>query len=306
VRAYVGVTDTDWRQYLAARPDLTEVNFWQPSGGSFAALSVGEPFFFKSKYPDNQLIGGGFFSGFALLTVAEAWEIYGEGNGVASLAKLAERIRRYRRDPVARLDARIGCVALRDVAFFDAPEAAPDDWSPNLVKGKRYDLETADEHLQRAWFRLLEPGVYGRSSLPVPTVGGPMWGDPRLAPNRLGQQSFKALVLAAYERRCAITGAKVRPVLQAAHIRPVTQGGDHRLDNGLLLRADVHIMFDRGYLGVDSQYRLMVSPKLREEFGNGEQFYAKARTEIAVPAQRNERPSREFLEWHRDEVFLAH
>ena len=109
----------------------------------------------------------------------------------------------------------------------------------------------------------------------------------------------------AYDRRCAITGSKIRPVLQAAHIRPVTDGGEHRLDNGLLLRSDVHTLFDHGYLGVDPRYRLHVSPRLREEFGNGEQFYERARHPIALPPRRADRPSSEFLEWHLDTIFRA-
>jgi putative restriction endonuclease len=58
-------------------------------------------------------------------------------------------------------------------------------------------------------------------------------------------------------------------------------------------------------LGVDPRYRLRVSPRLREEFGNGEQFYAQAGQVIELPARRADRPHREFLEWHLDEVFRA-
>ena len=65
-------------------------------------------------------------------------------------------------------------------------------------------------------------------------------------------------------------------MLQAAHVRPVTAGGEHRLDNGLLLRSDIHTLFDRGYLGVDRAYRLLVSRRLRQDFQNGDQFYARA------------------------------
>jgi putative restriction endonuclease len=92
---------------------------------------------------------------------------------------------------------------------------------------------------------------------------GPVYGDPRLVPQRLGQRAFQAVVLDAYHRRCAITGAKIRPVLQAAHIRPLPAGGEHRLDNALLLRSDAHTLYDRGYLGVDVRHRLLVSPRLR-------------------------------------------
>jgi hypothetical protein len=62
---------------------------------------------------------------------------------------------------------------------------------------------------------------------------------------------------------------------------------------------------DRGYLGVDLKHRLLVSPRLRAEFGNGEQFYAKAGEQIALPAGRVDRPHKEFLEWHLDTMFKA-
>ena len=113
----------------------------------------------------------------------------------------------------------------------------------------------------------------------------------RLARVRLGQSGFRATVFNAYHRRCAITGTKIWPALDAAHIRPVAEGGEHRIDNGLLLRSDVHTMFDRGYLGVDPSYRLQVSPRLRDEFGNGEQFYSKAGEVIALPTGRPTGPT---------------
>ena len=91
------------------------------------------------------------------------------------------------------------------------------------------------------------------------------------------------MVLDAYHRSCAISGTHIALVLQAAHIRPVTAGGEHRLDNGLLLRSDIHTLFDRGYLAVDPAYRLRVSPRLRQDFQNGDQFYAQAGQVIDLP-----------------------
>jgi putative restriction endonuclease len=63
--------------------------------------------------------------------------------------------------------------------------------------------------------------------------------------------------------------------------------------------------FDSDYLGLDPRHRLLVSPRLRQQFGDGEQFYAKAGQVIELPARRPDRPHREFLEWHTDEVFKA-
>jgi putative restriction endonuclease len=112
---------------------------------------------------------------------------------------------------------------------------------------------------------------------------GPVFGEPRLAPYRRGQRPFQAVVLDAYHRRRAISGTHISPVLQAAHIRPISAGGEHRLEHGLLLRSDVHALFDRGYLGVDPKYRLLVSPRPREDFSNGDQFYAMTGQSIGLP-----------------------
>lgn len=310
MRAYVGVTDGDWYRFLAARPDVNEVNFWRPGGrGTFAALTPGEPFFFKSHAPHNRIVGGGFYSGYATLRVSEAWDLFGPSNGVGSLAAMRASIGKYRREHIAPdEDPVIGCIFVRDARFFPDDETAPPppEFAPNIVQGKGYDL--ADEVAAAYFGPLLDRilGLHVEIDLAEPWHRpGPVYGDPRLAPRRLGQQAFQATVLHAYHRRCAITGAKIRPVLQAAHIRPLPAGGEHRIDNGLLLRSDVHTMFDRGYLGVDPKHRLLVSPRLRDEFGNGESFYAMAGMTIALPDRAIDRPNREFLEWHLDEVFKA-
>jgi putative restriction endonuclease len=310
VKAYVGVTDGEWYRYLAARPLLTEVNFWRPAGSrEFKVLTTGEPFFFKTHHPHNRVVGGGFFSGFRALRVSEAWDFFGEANGTASLSEMRARVARYRRQPLgADDDPEIGCVFVRDVTFFSADEPAdpPPDFAPNIVQGKGYDLTTA---AHRPYFDILFNRLSGVTVELDPSgpwqLPGPVYREPALARQRLGQQAFQAVIFAAYQRRCAVTGAKIRPVLQAAHIKPLPAGGEHRTDNGLLLRSDVHTLYDRGYLAVDPRHRLVVSRRLREEFGNGEEFYARAGSEIDLPRRRADRPNREFLEWHIDEVFLA-
>ena len=49
--------------------------------------------------------------------------------------------------------------------------------------------------------------------------------------------------------------------------------GAARVDNGLLLRLDIHRLFDRGYVTVDRDYRFVVSRRLKEEFDNGRTYY---------------------------------
>lgn len=310
MKAYVGVTDGDWYRFLAARPDITEVNFWQPSGGrAFRVLETGEPFFFKTHHPHNRVVGGGFFSGFAVLPLSEAWTLFGEANGTADILSMRQRIGRYRRSEIGPGDdPLIGSIFVRDVAFYPPgmEMRAPPEFAANIVQGKSYPLaeEPAASYFEEALRRLLGQDVIGDLDA-VWRLPGPVFGDPRLTPRRLGQRSFQAVVADAYHRRCAITGDRIRPVLQAAHIKPVASGGEHRLDNGLLLRSDAHILYDAGYLGIDLKHRLLVSPRLRDEFGNGEEFYARVRQSIDLPDRLLDRPSREYLEWHLDEKFMA-
>jgi putative restriction endonuclease len=311
VRGFVGITDSNWYHLLADRPEIfrEEVNFWRPGGGGFAALKPGEPFFFKTHAPHNRVVGGGFFSGSAPMPMSEAWDMLGPGNGVASLAEMRARVEHYRRERLpSGDDPVIGCIFIRDVTFFahDMAFEPPPDFPRVIQNGKGYDM--ADPRYERYFGDLMQLvlGVAIEIDFSQPWhANGPVFGDPRLAPYRLGQQAFKAVVLHAYHEHCAITGSKIRPALQAAHIRPVSREGEHRLDNGLLLRSDMHTLFDRGYLAVDPSYKLHVSPRLRSEFGNGETFYAKAGQVIELPDRRVDRPGRDYLQWHMGTVFKA-
>jgi putative restriction endonuclease len=112
------------------------------------------------------------------------------------------------------------------------------------------------------------------------------------------------LVTDAYARRCAVTGEKALPVLEAAHIRPVSEGGQHLISNGLLLRSDVHTLFDRGYVTVTPSYEFRASNRLRDEFDNGEEYFAMQGRNLWLPPANTDRPSFEFLEWHNDVMFL--
>lgn len=73
---------------------------------------------------------------------------------------------------------------------------------------------------------------------------------------RQGQREFRDALLEAYSGRCVLTGTAVPAVLEAAHIDPYLGPHSNTVDNGLLLRSDVHALFDIGLLMIDSQTRL--------------------------------------------------
>src|SRR3989304_576050 len=214
MKAWVAVTDNDWYRFLRQRPHLEEVNFWQPGG-------------------------------------SRLFKTIGEKNGATSLEEMRRRVERYRpkrRDP--REDYTIGCILLQDPFFFEEGDwiPAPKDYHPNIVQGKSYDLGSpAGKGLWEAVRLRLRREVVERGRR---VLEGPMFGKPIPVRQRLGQGTFRVWVKGIYQRQGAVTREKALPVLEAAHIKPVAQGGLHRIDNGLLLRTDVHALFDRGYVTV--------------------------------------------------------
>jgi putative restriction endonuclease len=313
MRAWVGVTDEEWFRYLKSRPELDELNFWQPGGTrQFGTLQPGEPFLFKLHSPKDFVVGGGFFTHSALLPTSLAWESFEIKNGATSLDEMRARIEKYRRSsPAPDEDYQIGCIILTSPFFFEERDwiPIPPDWKKNIVQGKTYDVENG---LGLDLWRKVQ-ALLSMQRVPMSTTHAHMlqvstsgrYGAPYLATARLGQGCFRILVMDTYKRKCAVTGEKTLPVLQAAHIRPYGKGGEHRVDNGLLLRADLHTLFDRGYVTVKPDFRFAVSRRIRDEFSNGRDYYALEGRQIQLPDAESLRPHRDLLDWHNSKVFKA-
>jgi len=101
-----------------------------------------------------------------------------------------------------------------------------------------------------------------------------------------------------------MTGEKTLPVLDAAHIKPYAIAGNHEISNGILLRSDLHTLFDRGYLGINpDDHTILVSPRIREQFENGRHYYALDGQRIALPQIASAQPSRDSLAYHLDNIY---
>lgn len=305
---YIGVTDYDWYRYLAALgPE--EVNFWQPGGSQrFRALAPGQPFLFKLKAPHNHIAGGGFFVSHTFLPVSVAWETFGKKNGMPDYWAFSAKIRDYRSDN--QPNPTIGCIVLSDVFFLDQSEwiPAPASWSRNIVSGKTYNLQTPDG--QQLWqdvqarLQYQRNKTHGETALSFVADPQARYGNEYLTRARLGQSAFRVLVTDAYGRRCAFTGERTLPALQAAHIKPYAVSGPHRVSNGLLLRADLHQLFDKGYMTITSDLHIEVSNRIKEEFENGRAYYALHGRELeSLPDTQQNYPSRDFIEYHNERIF---
>jgi len=312
MRLFVGVTDWDWWSLHASKPLIEEVNFWRPSPTAlFQALAPGEIFLFKLHAPRNAIAGGGFFTKFLSLPVSLAWEVFGEANGARSLAEVRQRISHYRRTPIAATeDPNIGCILLAEPFFFSQPDwiPIPPDFSLNIVSGKGYDTsKQAGQSLwQQVGERLQAIRIGNRDPGPAlaAAANAARYGAPSIVLPRLGQGSFRVLVTDAYSRRCAVSGERTLPVLQAAHIKPYAVGGEHQLSNGILLRSDLHTLFDKGYLGIDPKaMRILVSARIREQFENGQEYYSLEGRALRLPRDPSAMPAFENLAYHSEKIF---
>lgn len=120
---------------------------------------------------------------------------------------------------------------------------------------------------------------------------------------RVGQGTFRSRLLDAYRRRCAITGEKTEPVLDAAHVQPYLGPRSNHLQNGMLLSQEFHTLFDLGFLTVNTDYVVKVSAALREKWSNGKRYYAYHDRPILLPTAEAIHPSRVALEWHGRRIF---
>ena len=307
MNVYIYPTDRDWYSFLSLRRDLDEVNFWRPGGKQrFGLLTPGDLLLFRLGKPDNVIAGGGVYTHFSFAPLFQAWEAFGEKNGTASYNSFLDLVARYRKfegPPDQVSSAIIGCIVLT-APFFLTRERwipVPREYEVNSPQGQRFDaalgvgrqlLEAVQdavrlEHVTRVSEGIGEPVRFGES----------------VVRRRLGQGGFSLIVSDAYEKRCAVTGERTMPVLEAAHIIPVDQGGMHRPDNGLLLRSDIHKLFDRGYVTIQPNGAFRVSHKLREDWQNGRVYYDFDGRDIRLPTLSPLRPGREFLQWHNDTVF---
>ena len=80
------------------------------------------------------------------------------------------------------------------------------------------------------------------------------------------------------------------------------------MSNGILLRADLHRLYDKGYVTVTPDFEFRVSRALKDEFENGRVYYdleerSRERGTILLPARPNHRPDRDRLAWHHETLF---
>ena len=317
---YIGNTDNKWFDFLRTRQPWAEVNFWKPTPATFKAIDEGGLFAFRLKSPRAFIGGYGILASAINVPIQFAWDGLGIGNGCATVDELVSSIKKYRGGIDITAQSLFGCRVLIEPVFFDEADwfPVPDDWSDNIVSGKTYSTNSnAGELLyqrilertdKKALFQRDKQGLFGFGddgqkplSPLLPTKD--KYGRDQFFKPRLGQQSFRIKVASAYQFTCGISDTKVLPALDAAHVRPYADGGIHALDNGIMLRKDIHSVFDAGYATFDEDFRFVVSDRVRTDFNNGNEYRKLHGSRLKLPSQEWARPAKVNIEWHRNERF---
>lgn len=194
-----------------------------------------------------------------------AWQTF-EKNGDPTFERFATRIKEYRRRLSAGSEHAelISCLVVRDAVFLPQLRwirwGEKRGWASNVVSYKSYDLR---QHLGQA----LPSLVAGVHAMSVPDLAPnfvPAAADERTrviaeSIRREGQGAFRLRMLATYGWQCAVTREHAIPVLEAAHIQPYLGPASNHVQNGLVLRADLHRLYDTGYLTVTPELKLEVA-----------------------------------------------
>jgi putative restriction endonuclease len=311
---YVANTDNAWFDFLKARSPLEDVNFWKPTPQTFRAIDEGQLFVFRLKAPRNRIGGYGVLASSINVPIQLAWDSLEERNGSSSMAHMIGAIRRYRNGEQVTAQSMIGCRVLTSPVFFEPHEwfPVPSDWSSNIVTGKVYSSETSQgaklfaeleartrsDILFEGSRRIFEDGGFS-------DVERERYGAPVLIAPRLGQGAFRIKIAEAYHFECALSETKVLPALEAAHIRPYSDGGLHSLPNGIFLRKDIHSVLDAGFATLTDDLRFHVSSKITEVFNNGNEYKRLHGQRIKMPTLEQARPSIECVRWHQTERFVG-
>ncbi|BEV17796.1 HNH endonuclease [Herbaspirillum sp. DW155] len=237
-----------------------------------------------------------------------------------SMRGLRDFLREDARNPETSESQRIrGLIqAVRADEFDQAVKESYDRRMPISViiaRGDRHDRERQGEGSSHVQFRALDPipwyvhnynednGEYllVRGSEPkglldsISSDGNDMdtWKQDVLGVIKLrqGQTEFRNKLLAAYRKQCAVTKCRVEGLLEAAHIRPHSEAVNYDVTNGLLLRADIHTLFDLKLLFIDSQLKVRLAPELLAS-----EYKQLEGREIVHPHSPSEMPNRDALQ----------
>ena len=278
----IAPTDYNWFSFLKETYTTGIVNFWTPTPWKIKNVELGSKWFFKKKGGEKLICGYGIYNGIQIMTVKNAWTKFGTNNGCSSYAQFNSELSKY--NDTIEGEKEIGAILLSDVVFFDEKDFINLDnrrieWSNNIVKYKTYndsDIMLSTSIEQKTNFKLVETLNKRRKDSNINL--------------REGQSEFRQKISKAYHYKCCVTGESCPDLLEAAHIQSYISKDSNHIQNGLLLRVDIHKMFDSGLIAINKDYEIIISSEITTDY-----YHNLAGRKITLPDDIADYPSKEAL-----------
>ena len=131
----------------------------------------------------------------------------------------------------------------------------------------------------------------------------------RIVKVRQGDRLFRKMLLSQYQRKCCITGLAIEDLLKASHIKPWCESDDIgekvNPQNGLLLNAFFDSAFDKGYITIDLDHRVVLSRAIKDTNQSTRSYFEKYEgRHITLPTQPIFRPGKQFIKYHNEHIFV--
>lgn len=292
----ISPTDKNWFDYLKNEGFNSKVNFWTPTPWNIKNLKSGNKLYFMLKSPIRKIGGFGEFVEYKNMSALEAWNIFGYRNGRNSKDEFIQSIQKYidknsqkfGGKPIDLKTYEIGCIVLDNCEFWD---------EKNYIDISNHEVEFAPQVVTIKYFDQYDSI---KKSIEINTnfniVNEKRIEKKGITNVRIGQSEFKAKILRAYKNKCCISNETTPELLEAAHIQEYRNNYSNHIQNGLLLRVDIHRLYDNRLIYIDNEYKIHISNLVTSE--NYRQYDGKI---INLPNEITEYPSKEALEMRKNE-----
>lgn len=292
----IAPTDNNWFNLLKEREYNSYINFWTPTPWNITGLKPNDKWYFMLKSPIRKIGGFGEFVEYKNLTAENAWKEFGYRNGRISKDNFFNSIQNYidrnsQNFGGKNLNAatyEIGCIILKNCQFWNEYDYKnPTD----------YDVLFPSQIVKFKYFDIYDPFIKSFNEVNDFEIISEPRNDKRyLIQSRNGQSIFKGRILKAYNNKCCITGESIPELLEAAHIQEYRNSSSNHTQNGLLLRIDIHRLFDNNLIFIDRDYTIHISSQIENEYYR--KYHGKI---ISIPTLEIDYPSKEALELRRNE-----
>ncbi len=290
----IATTDKSWVDTLKEFDLNSYVNFWTPTPWNIKSLKNGDRFYFMLKAPIRLIGGFGEFVEYKNMNVEDAWVEYGYRNGRKTKESFISSIQTYINknskkfggtdiDPDKYL---IGCIILKNCQFWDSDE---------FINLSSYGISFPNQVVTWKSFSTNDP-IHQKPKIPFQLVGGKRIVCPIISNSREGQSKFKSELLKAYNNKCCISENDIPELLEAAHIQEYKNIESNHVQNGLLMRVDIHRLYDNKLIAVDDEYIIHVSNLILDK--EYRSFHGR---KISLPKDPDNYPCKDALRLYREE-----